>query len=236
MAHRHGARRARRRRPGRLAHARRRAGARLRLLRVLRPQGLRADGHRRGVRQGASVLETMPPWQGGGNMIADVTFEKTTYQPAPQRFEAGTGNIADAVGLGAALDYVSASASRTSSRYEHELLVYARGAARDAFRAHADRHRRREGRRPLVRARRRPHRRRRRGARSRGHRGARGPPLRAAHPSPLWAREHGARVARAVQHVRGHRRPGGCPAPARWGKTASVIVAHAFVRDVTVDR
>ncbi len=52
------------------------------------------------------VLEVMPPWQGGGNMIADVTFERTTYQAPPDRFEAGTGNIADAVGLGAALDYV----------------------------------------------------------------------------------------------------------------------------------
>src|SRR5260370_42213673 len=53
------------------------------------------------------VLEDMPPWQGGGNMIADVTFEKTVYQPLPNTFEAGTGNIADAVGLGAAIDYRS---------------------------------------------------------------------------------------------------------------------------------
>ncbi len=71
------------------------------------------------------VLETMPPWQGGGNMIADVTFEKTVYQPPPGRFEAGTGNIADAVGLGAALDYLSALGLENVSRYEHELLVYA---------------------------------------------------------------------------------------------------------------
>ena len=49
-----------------------------------------------------SILEDMPPWQGGGNMIADVTFEKTVFQGPPCRFEAGTGNIADAVGLGAA--------------------------------------------------------------------------------------------------------------------------------------
>ena len=52
------------------------------------------------------VLEQMPPWQGGGNMIVDVTFEKTVYQAPPGRFEAGTGSIADAVGLGAALDYL----------------------------------------------------------------------------------------------------------------------------------
>jgi cysteine desulfurase / selenocysteine lyase len=71
------------------------------------------------------VLETMPPWQGGGNMIVDVTFEKTTYQTAPGRFEAGTGNIADAVGLGAALDYVEQVGMESISTYEHELLIYA---------------------------------------------------------------------------------------------------------------
>ena len=71
------------------------------------------------------VLEDMPPWQGGGNMIADVTFEKTVYQPAPARFEAGTGNIADAVGLGAALDYVERIGLENIYRYEHDLLVYA---------------------------------------------------------------------------------------------------------------
>jgi cysteine desulfurase/selenocysteine lyase len=71
------------------------------------------------------LLETLPPWQGGGNMIADVTFEKTVYQPAPARFEAGTGNIADAVGLGAALDYVERIGLENIYRYEHDLLVYA---------------------------------------------------------------------------------------------------------------
>jgi cysteine desulfurase/selenocysteine lyase len=71
------------------------------------------------------ILAHMPPWQGGGNMIADVTFEKTVYQPPPWRFEAGTGNIADAVGLGAALDYVSALGLENIGRYEHDLLVYA---------------------------------------------------------------------------------------------------------------
>jgi cysteine desulfurase/selenocysteine lyase len=71
------------------------------------------------------LLEAMPPWQGGGNMIEDVTFEKTIYQPAPARFEAGTGNIADAVGLGAALEYVENLGIDNIARYEHELLVYA---------------------------------------------------------------------------------------------------------------
>jgi len=73
----------------------------------------------------ADLLEATAPWQGGGNMIEDVTFEKTTYQPAPAKFEAGTGNIADAVGLGAALNYVSKLGIENIAHYEHELLLYA---------------------------------------------------------------------------------------------------------------
>jgi cysteine desulfurase / selenocysteine lyase len=70
-------------------------------------------------------LNETQPWQGGGNMIADVTFEHTVYQDAPGRFEAGTGNIADAVGLGAAIDYVSRIGMQNIAQYEHYLLVYA---------------------------------------------------------------------------------------------------------------
>ena len=73
----------------------------------------------------SNALEDSPPWQGGGNMIQDVTFEKTTYQPPPGRFEAGTGNIADAVGLGAAIDYLDRIGMVNISRYEHDLLLYA---------------------------------------------------------------------------------------------------------------
>ncbi|MBL8681835.1 MAG: cysteine desulfurase [Myxococcales bacterium] len=72
----------------------------------------------------ADLLDEMPPWQGGGNMIADVTFEKTVFQPAPARFEAGTGNIADAVGLGAALDWLTRLGIENVERYEHSLLEY----------------------------------------------------------------------------------------------------------------
>jgi cysteine desulfurase / selenocysteine lyase len=79
-----------------------------------------------GVLYGRSeILDATPPWQGGGNMIADVTFERTVYHPAPARFEAGTGNIADAVGLGAALDYLTRIGIENVTRHEHELLVYA---------------------------------------------------------------------------------------------------------------
>ena len=76
----------------------------------------------------AEVLESMPPWQGGGNMISSVTFERTTYQKPPARFEAGTGNIADAAGLAAALDYISRLGMANIDRYEHDLLSYATAA------------------------------------------------------------------------------------------------------------
>lgn len=76
----------------------------------------------------AELLEAMPPWQGGGNMIEDVTFEKIVYQPAPARFEAGTGNIADAVGLAAAIEYLLKIGIDNIARYEHDLLVYAMAA------------------------------------------------------------------------------------------------------------
>ncbi|WP_336041555.1 family 2A encapsulin nanocompartment cargo protein cysteine desulfurase [Acinetobacter dispersus] len=74
------------------------------------------------------ILETMPVWEGGGNMIQDVTFEQVVYQPAPNKFEAGTGNIADAVGLGAALEYVERLGIHNIARYEHDLLEYGQHA------------------------------------------------------------------------------------------------------------
>jgi cysteine desulfurase/selenocysteine lyase len=73
----------------------------------------------------SAALEEAKPYQGGGNMIKDVTFERTVYNAAPSKFEAGTGNIADAVGLGTALDYVTQVGLPNISAYEHELLGYA---------------------------------------------------------------------------------------------------------------
>jgi cysteine desulfurase/selenocysteine lyase len=73
----------------------------------------------------AEVLDSMPPWQGGGNMIRNVTFEHTEYQPPPARFEAGTASIADAAALGAALAYVERIGRPAISAYEDELLGYA---------------------------------------------------------------------------------------------------------------
>ncbi len=71
------------------------------------------------------LWEQAIPYQGGGNMIKDVTFERTIYNPAPNKFEAGTGSIADAVGLGAALDYLTEIGMANVAKYEHELTQYA---------------------------------------------------------------------------------------------------------------
>jgi cysteine desulfurase/selenocysteine lyase len=65
------------------------------------------------------ALEETPPWQGGGNMIADVTLERSLYRGPPNKFEAGSGNIADAVGLGEALRYVERVGIERIAAYEH---------------------------------------------------------------------------------------------------------------------
>ncbi len=76
-------------------------------------------------------LEEMPPFFGGGDMISKVTFEKTTYNQLPYKFEAGTSNIADAISLGTALDYVNSIGLDSIHRYEDELLNYATEAVKD---------------------------------------------------------------------------------------------------------
>ena len=73
----------------------------------------------------AHLLEAMPPWQGGGDMIRSVTFEKTDYNDLPWKFEAGTPHIAGAIGLGAAIDYVQAIGYDAIAAHETELLTYA---------------------------------------------------------------------------------------------------------------
>jgi cysteine desulfurase/selenocysteine lyase len=73
----------------------------------------------------ARLLEEMPPYQGGGDMISSVSFEKTTYNKLPYKFEAGTPDIAGVVGLGAAIEYLSSLGMEAVSAYEQELLEYA---------------------------------------------------------------------------------------------------------------
>ena len=72
-----------------------------------------------------SLLNMLPPYQGGGEMIAEVRFEKTTYADLPHKFEAGTPNIAGGIAFGAALDYMNGIGFDTIAAYEHELLDYA---------------------------------------------------------------------------------------------------------------
>ncbi len=72
-----------------------------------------------------ALLEAMPPWQGGGDMILSVSFEKTTYNQLPWKFEAGTPNISGTIGLGAAIRYLESVGLDRIAAYEHELLVYA---------------------------------------------------------------------------------------------------------------
>lgn len=79
----------------------------------------------------AEVLRDLPPWHGGGNMISDVTLDRSTYQPPPARFEAGTGNIADAVGLAAAIEYIEMLGVENTAAYEHSLLEYATAGLRE---------------------------------------------------------------------------------------------------------
>ncbi len=76
----------------------------------------------------ADILESMPPWQGGGSMIATVSFEKTTYAPPPQRFEAGTPHITGVMGLAAAIDYVEAIGLDVIAAHEAALVSAARTA------------------------------------------------------------------------------------------------------------
>jgi cysteine desulfurase/selenocysteine lyase len=71
-----------------------------------------------------ALLERMPPWQGGGDMILTVTFEKTVYNGLPYRFEAGTPNISGVIGLGAAVDYLQSLDLAAAHAYEHALLEY----------------------------------------------------------------------------------------------------------------
>ncbi|PCJ97626.1 MAG: cysteine desulfurase CsdA [Flavobacteriaceae bacterium] len=73
-------------------------------------------------------LNKLPPYQGGGEMIAEVTFEKTTYADLPHKFEAGTPNICGGIAFGAALDYMNAIGFEAIAKYEHELLEYATSA------------------------------------------------------------------------------------------------------------
>jgi len=79
----------------------------------------------------AALLDAMPPWQGGGDMISSVTFEGSTWNVLPYKFEAGTPDISGAIGLGVAVDYITAIGMDRIQAYEHELLAYGTAALLD---------------------------------------------------------------------------------------------------------
>jgi cysteine desulfurase/selenocysteine lyase len=78
-----------------------------------------------------ALLAAMPPWQGGGDMIASVSFEKSTWNELPYKFEAGTPNVAGVIGLGAAIDWVNKIGLEKIAAHEHELLEYGTGLLED---------------------------------------------------------------------------------------------------------
>ena len=172
----------------------------------------------------ANLLEQMPPWQGGGHMIKDVTFAKTTFQHAPEKFEAGTPDIVGVVGLGAAIDYVTRVGIPAIAAYEHELVDYATRALSTV-----------PGLRPIGTAANKASvlsfvipgsvdRKHRQASRQARHRRPSGPSLRNARAAPFRPRRHRASVVGVLQHPRRSRRFGRRPSPTPqtviWTKSA----------------
>ena len=153
-----------------------------------------------------ALLEAMPPYQGGGDMISSVTFEKTTYNRLPYKFEAGTPDIAGVIGLGAALEYVGGLGIEKIAAYEHELLDYATAAGFGDSGPANHRHGQGKGRRAFVRARRHSSARHRDDSRPGRNRDSHRAPLLAAGDGAVRRRLDGAGFVRAVQHERGSRR------------------------------
>ena len=155
-----------------------------------------------GVLYGKSaLLEEMPPYQGGGSMIKDVTFEKTTYQGPPQKFEAGTPDIAGVVGLGAAIDYLSGIGMPAIFAYEHELLEYATQAMAICSRATSNRNGFRQGQCTVVRHGRLQKRTGRPAFGSLWHRRAGRTPLCPTDSAPVRIGRNGPSVARVLQYT-----------------------------------
>ena len=153
------------------------------------------------------LLAAMPPFNGGGEMIREVFEDRITYGEPPHRFEAGTPPIVQAIGLGAAIDYVNSIGKARIRAHETGLVtVRPRAAARDQFDPHL-RHRQGQGADRVVRDEGRASARRRDHHRPRRRRGARRHPLRDAAARPLWRDRDLPGLVCALQHARGGRQP-----------------------------
>ncbi len=184
-----------------------------------------------GVLYGKSaLLEAMPPYQGGGDMISSVTFEKTIYNKLPYKFEAGTPDIAGVIGLGAAIDYVNGLGIDNIAAHEHDLLAYATETVSAIPGVAPDRHREGKSRRAFVRAGRRASARYRNDPRPGRNRHSHRASLRAAGDGALRHPGHGARVVRALQHARRSRRAG-----SRNRKSARGVCLMSDLRDLYQD-
>ena len=185
-----------------------------------------------------AVLAATQPWQGGGNMIADVTFERTVFQDSTRPVRGGHRQYRGRGGVG------GGDRLRLAHRYARHRGVRARAAGvrdgRSAKRARAahHRHRAREGGRAVVRHRRTGPGRDRQGPRRRWHRRPGGAPLRAADPAPLRRGGHGACLAGALQHLRGHRHARGRAAqgPARPARLRGRFGHLGWRRCITLGR
>ena len=155
-----------------------------------------------------ALLEEMPPYQGGGEMIRSVTFEKTEYASPPARFEAGTPAIAGAIGLAAALDYLDGLERAAIERARRGSSSLRHRGAESRSRSSADRHRGAQGGGAVVRRRRRARPRCGHDPRPRGHRGARRPPLRPAGHAALPCAGHRAGLPGDLQSPRRDRSAG----------------------------
>ena len=197
---------------------------------------LRPDGHRRALRARRALLEAMPPYQGGGDMIRSVTFEKTTYNVLPYKFEAGTPNIAGAIGLGAAIDYVDGARARARSpptSTSCSRYATARAAASCPACASSAPRAEKAGVLSFVPRRRAPARRR-HDPRPRGRRDPHRPPLRAAGDGALRRAGHRARLVRVLQHARGDRRAGRA-ACTRCGRCSRDVDLRELYQEVILD-
>ncbi len=151
-----------------------------------------------------ALLDAMPPYQGGGDMIASVTFEKTIYKKPPHKFEAGTPAIAEVIGFGAALDYVSQIGLSLIAAHEENLLAYGTKCLKAGSRVDLNRHLRPQGRGAFLHFGRDP------SPRPGDHPGPGGrghpcrTPLRPAGNGPLRHRRHGPGLLGALQHDPGH--------------------------------
>ena len=163
------------------------------------------------------LLAAMPPWQGGGDMILSVSFEGSTWNHLPHRFEAGTPNVGGAVGLGAAIDYLGRIGIARVAAHEQRLLEYATARLAGNRRARARRHGAGQVEPRVLHGRGRPSARPRHGARFARRRGSHRPSLRDAGHGILRRPGDDARLVRPLQHARGSRRAASTPSATRSG-------------------